>query len=353
MTPCSGLLPFRHDAVGDHAGELDLVLDRAVLVQVPVVAVLVVADGDDAGDDHPAHPPDFRVAGAEVGVLPGDAVVLFVQADGVRHGDGLAVVVVDHAVQVGDLAEAVAAELQGVGEQADAVLALVEDQLAVVHRAGVAVGYEHLAEARAVDDAAAVVLDPVQDQAFSCREADPQVPLLPLQVVAVDCEARALVLGDVERLDVRARAVGEVRDVLRVGDLGGGVVALLRRQRQDAVVFHADDGHRVQVDPGDDAVDRVGVAVVLRVVAHPGERGDEAAVVGADAGLDVRRGPRVDHAQVEVGDAALAHRLLPARVLADDVLGGHELFEHDARLDAGDLLVARRPSPSGSLTTAS
>ena len=67
---------------------------------------------------------------------------------------GRAVVVVDHAVQVGDLAEAVAAEFEGVGEQADAVLALVEDQLAVVHRAGVAVRDEHLAQARAVDDAA-------------------------------------------------------------------------------------------------------------------------------------------------------------------------------------------------------
>ena len=66
---------------------------------------------------------------------------------------------------------------------------------------------------------------------------------------------------------------------------------------------------------------------------------DEAAVVGADAGLDVRRRPRVDHAQVEVGDAALAHRRLPARVLADDVLGGEELLEHDARLDAGNPLV--------------
>ena len=287
----------------------------------------------------PAHPPDLDVAGAEVGVLPGDAVVFLVQADGVRQGDGLAVVVVDHAVQVGDLAEAVAAEFQGVGEQPDAVLALVEHQLAVVHRAGVAVGDEHLAQARAVDDAAAVVADPVQHQALAGGEADPQVPLLPGQVVAVDAEARALVLGDVQWLDVRARAVGEVRDVLRVGDLRRGVVGLLLRHREDAVVLDADDGQRVQVDLGDDAVDRVGVAVVVRVVAHPGERRHEAAVVGADAGLDVRRGPRVDHAQVEVGDAALAHRLLPARVVADDVLGGHELFEHDARLDAGHPLV--------------
>ena len=271
-------------------------------------------------------------------------MVFLVQADGVRQDDGLAVVVVDHAVQVGDLAEAVAAELKGVGEQADAVLPLVEHQLAVVHRARVAVGDEHLAQARAVDDAPSRVADAVQDQAFSRREADPQVPLLPPQVVAVDGEARALVLGDVERLNVRTRPGGEVRDVLRVGDLRRGVVGLLLRQRPDAVVFDAHDGQRVQVDPGHHAVDRVGVAVVVRVVAHPGQRRDEPAVVGANARLDVRRGPRVDHAQVEVGDAALAHRLLPARVLADDVLGGHELFEHDARLDAGHPLVVDDPA---------
>ena len=47
-----GLDTLGHGAVGDHAGELDLVLDRAVLVQVPVIGVLVVAHGDDARDDH-------------------------------------------------------------------------------------------------------------------------------------------------------------------------------------------------------------------------------------------------------------------------------------------------------------
>ena len=129
--------------------------------------------------DHAAHAADLGVAGAEVGVLPGDAVVLFVQADGVLHRDRVAVVVVDDAVQVDDLAEAVAAEFERVGEQADAVLPLVEDQLAVVGQARVAVGDEHLGQARAVDDRAAGVVDLVQDQALAGGEADPQVPLLP------------------------------------------------------------------------------------------------------------------------------------------------------------------------------
>jgi len=108
------------------------------------------------------------------------------------------------------------------------------------------------------------------------------------------------------------------------------------------VVLHADHGQRVQVDLGDHPVDRVRVTVVVRVVADPGKRRNEAAVIGSDAGLDVRGGPWVDHAQVEVGDAALAHRLLPARVLADDVLSGQELFQHDTRLHAGHPLVAEQ-----------
>ncbi len=186
----------------------------------------------------------------------------------------------------------------------------------------------------------AVVGDPVQHQALAGGEADPQVPLLPAQVVPVDLEAGPLGLGDVERLDVLPRPFGEVGDVLRVGDLLGRVVGPLLRHRDDAVVLHADHGQRVQVDPGHHPVDRVGVAVVVRVVAHPGQRGDEAAVVGPDAVLHVGRRPRVDHAQAEVGHAALAHRLLPPRVAPDDVLGGEELLEHDARLHARELGVA-------------
>src|SRR4029077_16069444 len=44
-----------------------------------------------------------------------------------------------------------------------------------------------------------------------------------------------------------------------------------------------------------------------------------------------------DHDHVEVGDATPAHRLLPAGVLPDRLLGGQELLEHDRRLDTGHL----------------
>ena len=68
----------------EDAGQLDLELDRAVLVEVPEEAVLVVLDRRDRRDDQPPRPPDLgRVGQAAVGVLPEDAVVFLVHADGV------------------------------------------------------------------------------------------------------------------------------------------------------------------------------------------------------------------------------------------------------------------------------
>ena len=114
------------------ARRLDLLLPRAVLVEVPVEAVVVVAHGGDGGDDQPAraaHPGlDALLVG--VGVLPKHAEVLFVDADGVLDGARAAVLVGDVAVHVDDFAEAVAAQLERVGQPAQtADLAAVEGVL--------------------------------------------------------------------------------------------------------------------------------------------------------------------------------------------------------------------------------
>ena len=58
-------------------------LDRAVLVEVPVEGVFVVADGDDERHHQPARPAHLGHCRSGVDVLPEDAVVLLVQADGV------------------------------------------------------------------------------------------------------------------------------------------------------------------------------------------------------------------------------------------------------------------------------
>ncbi len=158
--------------------------------------------------------------------------------------------------------------------------------------------------------------------------------------MAVDGEAGALRLGDLDRLDVVAQPV-ERGHVARLDDELGRVVARLRRQRHDAVVLDVDDLHRVEVDHHDEPLDRAGVAVVVGLAADE-RQGLDQAPAGRALGV-VAGGPGVEHGEAGVVDAALAHRLLPARVLASDLLGGEELLEHDARLHAGP----RRPGQDG------
>ena len=69
----------------DDAGELHLELDVAVEVEVPVEAVLVVADGRDEADHEAARAADLVGAAVQVVVLPEDPVVLFVHADRVAR----------------------------------------------------------------------------------------------------------------------------------------------------------------------------------------------------------------------------------------------------------------------------
>ena len=68
----------RHDP-----GELHLELHGAVEVEVPVEPVLVVADGGDGADHQAPRPAHLGAARDHVDVLPEDAVVLLVHADGV------------------------------------------------------------------------------------------------------------------------------------------------------------------------------------------------------------------------------------------------------------------------------
>src|SRR3989454_8734972 len=160
-----------------------LQLDGAVLVEVPEEAVLVVAHGRDGRDGQASRAPHLDLAGAKVRVLPQDAEVLLVHADGVLEGDRLALAVRDDRVEVADLAEAVTAEHEAVGEHAHAVLALVERVLPPMGGRGVAVWNDHLGPRRAVQDrpdaAAVLVPDGVQDEALARGEADSEPPFLP------------------------------------------------------------------------------------------------------------------------------------------------------------------------------
>jgi hypothetical protein len=115
---------------------------------------------------------------------------------------------VDDGVEVGDLAEAVAPELEGGRHEAEAPLADVERRAPLVLARRVAVRDDHLGERQPVGDrpdpAVVVVADGVEHHALARVEADPHRPPLPCEPVAVERERDALGLGDRDRLEVVA-----------------------------------------------------------------------------------------------------------------------------------------------------
>ena len=113
-------------------GQLHLELNLPVLLEIPVEAVLVVADGGDEGDDEPAAAPHLGfIICPPVHVLPEDPGVLLMKADRVLDRVDLSMALVggEVGVEVPDLAQAVAAQGQGVGEKPDPEFAAVEGVL--------------------------------------------------------------------------------------------------------------------------------------------------------------------------------------------------------------------------------
>ena len=129
-----------------------------------------------------------------------------------------------------------------------------------------------------------------------------QRPALPAHEVAVDREADAVGLGDLERAQVVAeRAV--VLGVVAAGSGGEG---------DDAVVDELEHLAAGHVDDGEEPLDRPGVAVVARVLAVEEDAADDAAaLLGRDAEAAGR--PRVDLDLLEVGDAPRGQRRLARR----------------------------------------
>ena len=102
------------------AGGLGLELDGAVQVEVPVEAVVVIADGGEERDDQPPVAARVVDSGPQVRVLGEDGPVLLVHADAVADLARVAERVADDRAQVRDFAEAVAAQLQRIGVLAHA-----------------------------------------------------------------------------------------------------------------------------------------------------------------------------------------------------------------------------------------
>mmetsp|Transcript_11676 Transcript_11676/g.36417 ORF Transcript_11676/g.36417 Transcript_11676/m.36417 type:complete len:366 (-) Transcript_11676:124-1221(-) len=137
-------------------------------------------------------------------MLPQQAVILLMDADGVANELGVAARRVHPGVQVLDGALAVAAQLELVGIAAEACLADVEDVLPGVRALRAPVGNDHLGDAGAVADQAAVEADVAQDGPLPEAEADVQLPLVPLEQAVLQREGHALGLRDHQGLEGEA-----------------------------------------------------------------------------------------------------------------------------------------------------
>ena len=126
--------------------------------------------------------------------------------------------------------------------------------------------------------------------------------------------------------------LGERRTVVLVEHELRGVVPRGRRQRDHAVVLDVDDLHGVQVERDDQALDRPRISVLGRGGSHERQRpADQRRVVVVVLRAVIACGPGIDHGEIEVRDTALAHRLLPPRILANNLLDTGEVLDQVGR----------------------
>src|SRR6185437_2086161 len=173
----------------------------------------------------------------------------------------LAVLVGELNVEVADFPQAVTSKLERIGHDADPVLANVESVAPALERPWIGVRNEQFCHRGTPDDwpypAAVLVSDGVQDKALASGEAQAQPPALPADLPAADIEAGALRLNDPEWAEVVSQRPGTA----------GSVGTRTRRQRHGAQVLHPHYRHLVEIHDGMQAIDRLGVRVVIRPLA--------------------------------------------------------------------------------------
>src|SRR3546814_18599618 len=109
------------EAVGFH-----LKFDLPVEVEIPEKAIVIIARRQEGGHDQPPLATNVADAGERVEMLPDDAEVFLMDADAVLHGHRVAEVVGKGDILVDDLAQAVAAQFQGIEEASELELAGIE-----------------------------------------------------------------------------------------------------------------------------------------------------------------------------------------------------------------------------------
>src|SRR5947207_12099777 len=116
-------------------------------------------------------------------MLPEDAEILLMQADRVLHRGRLAEIIGYRHVEIMDVAEAIAAELEGIGELAQAVFAGIERALPEMVRGWIGIGHDHVGDAGAIDDRAHLATiakrDLMQDQTLARGPTNAEGEILP------------------------------------------------------------------------------------------------------------------------------------------------------------------------------
>src|SRR5580693_5893693 len=295
-----------HQARGiDDPGQLDNEFDGAIEIQMPIEPVLIVAHRRDERDHEPACPPNITVLGTEIGVFPQHAGVFLVEAGRVRNCLRSAVDSVHHGIEIVHGAQAIATERQAVRQHANPVLAAIEGVLARMHAAPRA----------GVPDAQVV-----QHEPFARRKADAEPPATPLDSPAIDSEAGTLRLDDFDGLEIRSPTLLEARCE----------IAFVARHWNDAEIVDPQHLAAIDVDKGAQPLDGVSILIVVRVVAYPRDRLDQAA---ADLIWmpEHATGPRIAAHQRHVGDASLGECREKIGMRLGNLLGQQEFVRGDAR----------------------
>src|SRR5581483_2882675 len=124
--------------------------------------------------------------------------------------------------EVAYLPEAVTAELQAVRQYPDANLARIKDVFEVVCGGSISVGDVHLGKGGPVENGTPCslieVLDEMHYEALSGSKTNPEPPFLPGYLMPINGETHSLRLRDRDRLEIGARPLGEIGNVLRCCD---------------------------------------------------------------------------------------------------------------------------------------
>jgi hypothetical protein len=197
---------------GEDTSGADFIYELASLVEHECEDVLVVGDGDDGLEDELAVADHGGAAGTVVGVLPADAVILLMDADDVGHLEWIALRVVENGREVLDAAETIASELEVVSHDACAAVTKIESCLLVEWVAWISVWDVHVRKGQAIEEWTAIVVDIIEDHAFTEVEADLEVPLLPGDCMALlaevgDCETCSFWLENVQWLKISSKSL--------------------------------------------------------------------------------------------------------------------------------------------------